>query len=144
MERALDDLVDAFRTCRLPKGEWTHHAHLAVGLWHVATHGPQDALDRLRVGIRALNTSHAVANIESAGYHETITRAYVALLSQWWEATPGDDAPAHVAALLASPLARPNVLLHFYSKERLMSAAARAEWIEPDLAPLALAALNHR
>lgn len=143
MERALDDLVDAFCTRRLPKEEWTHRAHLAVGLWHVATHGPEDALNLLRAEIRALNTSHGVANSESSGYHETITRAYVALLSQWWDAIPGDDTAAYVATLLASPLAAPNVLLHFYTEEQLMSAVARAEWVEPDLAPLTLAALNH-
>jgi len=28
------------------------------------------------------------------------------------------------------------VLFDFYTRERLMSEAARAEWVEPDIAPL--------
>ena len=35
--RALDD-----RT--LPKADWTHHAHLRAGLWHVLEHGPFEAM----------------------------------------------------------------------------------------------------
>jgi hypothetical protein len=37
----LDDLVARFRARTIPKSEWTHVAHLAVGLWHVHTHGPE-------------------------------------------------------------------------------------------------------
>ena len=51
----LDDLVARFRARTLPKPEWTHLAHLAVGLWHVREHGPERALELLRTGITRLN-----------------------------------------------------------------------------------------
>src|SRR5688572_21330050 len=35
----LDDLVMRFVERSLPKAEWTHAAHLAVGLWHVRRYG---------------------------------------------------------------------------------------------------------
>ena len=42
----------------------------------------------------------------------------------------------HAIALLSGPLAAKDVLFTFYSRERLMSAIARAGWMEPDLGPI--------
>jgi hypothetical protein len=132
-----DDLAARFDACRIPKAEWTHHAHLVVGLWHVHRYGPDEALTRLRTGIRTLNAHHGTPNSATEGYHETITRAYVLLLSEYLQTDPADlPLTAGVAKLLASPLAARDALLRFYSRERLMSPAARASWVEPDLAAL--------
>ena len=133
--------VDAFATrftaCALARHEWTHLAHLAVGAWHVHRYGPEEALTRLRSGIRRLNESFGGVNSATNGYHETITRAYVQLLSQFLEGCPGElPLPERVERLLTSRLADRNVLFTFYSRERLMSMAARAAWVEPDLTPL--------
>ena len=78
-------------------------------------------------------------NSATAGYHETITAAYLTLLSRFLgrrqdSETLGD----FVTRLLEGPLAAKDVLLVFYSRERLMSVEARAAWVEPDLAPLVL------
>jgi hypothetical protein len=51
----LEDLVRRFNACNVPRPEWTHAAHLAVGLWHVSQYGRRDALVRLRAGITRLN-----------------------------------------------------------------------------------------
>ena len=79
----LDDLVRRFNACAVPRTEWTHQAHLAVGLWHVSQYKRKDALQRLRAGITRLNESNGVVNSATGGYHETVTRAYVALLSDF-------------------------------------------------------------
>jgi hypothetical protein len=138
----IDDLAARFQSCTIPKTEWTHAAHLTVGLWHVHEYGPDDALARLRRGIRRLNESHGGVNTATDGYHETITAAYVILLAQYLEVGPreltlGDQA----ALLLASPFAHRTALSAFYSRDRLMSVTARAEWVEPDVAPLDVAAV---
>lgn len=135
----LDDLAARFEACRIPANEWTHAAHLVVGLWHVQRYGRDDALVRLRSGIRRLNESHGSVNSATGGYHETITAAYVQLLAQYLESIH-TDMPLDMRALhlLASPLAAKDVLLPFYSRERLMSTTARAGWIDPDLAPVSL------
>ncbi len=136
---AIDDLVARFRARTLPHAEWTHHAHLTVGAWHVERYGPDEALARLRVGIRSLNDAHGTANTATSGYHETVTRAYVVLLAEFLAASAADVPLAErVRRLLAGPLAARDVLLAFYSRERLMSARARAEWVEPDLMALRL------
>ena len=137
-----DALAARFTALTLPKDEWTHAAHLTVGAWHADHYGASDALTRLRTGIRRLNESHGNANTETAGYHETITAAYVTLIAAYLEACPpGQTLAARVDRLLAGPLAARDMLLTFYSRERLMSMDARARWVEPDLAPLRLSAV---
>jgi predicted HD phosphohydrolase len=132
----LDDLVARFQSRTLPKSEWTHQAHLAVGTWHVHRLGPDEALLRLRSGIRLLNDSHGTPNTDSTGYHETITRAYVMLLAAFIADRDGQPAAYCAQALLASPLAARDALLTYYSKDLLMSVQARLDWVEPDLSPL--------
>lgn len=133
----LDEFARRFVAKEIPARLWTHGAHLAIGLWHVDRYGADEALRRLREGIRSLNEHHGKQNTESAGYHETITRAQVALLADFL--TRSDAALPLIdryAQLMASPLADRNLLLRFYSREYLMSNQARALWAEPDVAPL--------
>ena len=136
----LDSLVNRFHAQTLPKREWTHHAHLAVGAWQVRAEGPERALPMLRTAIRRLNDTHGTANTDTSGYHETITRAYVVLIDEFLRRIPTADADLcrRVRELLASPLAARDALLAYYSKGRLFSVEARREWVEPDLSPLAL------
>jgi hypothetical protein len=133
----LDDLASRFATCTLRKPEWTHAAHLAVGLWHVNRYGADEAQEHLRGGIRRLNESHGTINSSTGGYHETVTRAYVQLLAAFTEQYPGVPVAEQLRRLLAGPLADKAALFAFYSRGRLESAAARLGWVEPDLAPLA-------
>ncbi len=134
---ALDDLGARFEACAIPAKEWTHAAHLVVGLWHVHRYGGEDALLRLRSGIRRLNESHGGVNSETNGYHETITAVYVQLLAQYLESSPAEPSlDMRAIELLAGPLAARDLLLTFYSRERLMSTTARLGWVDPDLAPV--------
>jgi adenylate kinase family enzyme len=136
----LDDLGARFGVSAIPATEWTHAAHLAVGLWHVHRYGAAEALLRLRRGIRRLNESHGGVNSGTNGYHETITALYVQLLAQFLDLTTSAHLSLDMRAieLLAGPLAARDVLLTFYSRDRLMSTAARAGWLEPDLRPVRL------
>jgi len=137
MISTLDDLATRFAACTVPKQEWTHQAHLCVGAWHVHHYGREEALARLRAGIRALNDSHGTANTETSGYHETITVAYVRILDGFLRTfdagVPFED---RVRQLVSGPLADRALLLRYWSKERLLSPAARLGWVPPDLAPL--------
>lgn len=141
----LDDLGARFEACAIPAKEWTHAAHLVVGFWHVDRYGPEDALVRLRSGIRRLNESHGGTNSATNGYHETITAAYVQLLAQYRESTVTDmSLDMRAIALLAGPLAVRDMLFTFYSRDRLMSTPARFGWLEPDLNPVALTGVMDR
>lgn len=133
----LDHLVEGFLACALREEEWTHRAHLAVGLWHVQQLGADQALACLRQGIRRLNESFGNVNTDTSGYHETITCAYVRLLAQFLEGCPENMSFAErVNRLLRGPLADKEVLLRFYTAETLASSRARLAWVEPDVSPL--------
>lgn len=134
----VDRLAAGFTAATLPREEWTHQAHLAVGMWHVDRFGPEEALSRLRAGIRRLNEAHGNQNTPTAGYHETITCAYVELLSRFAASCPAQPLSERVALVLRSPIADREVLFRFYSRERLMSVEARATSVEPDLGPIGL------
>lgn len=135
----IEPLVRRFSTGALPKAEWTHEAHLVVGLWFVAEYGAEGALPRLRESIRRLNEHHGVRNSEDSGYHETITRAYVHVLADFLATCPRElPLVERARLLLGGPIADRQFLLAFWSRDVLMSARARLEWVEPDLGPLAL------
>jgi len=141
----LDDLAGRFQVCAVPATEWTHAAHLVVGLWHVDRYGAEDTLVRLRNGIRRLNESHGGVNSATNGYHETITAAYVQLLAQFLGTGQTDMAlEMRAMELLTGPVAAKDVLFRFYSRDRLMSTAARFGWLEPDAASINLTDVLNR
>jgi hypothetical protein len=72
-------IASAFCDCSLPKAQWTHEAHLRVGLWHLLAYSTDEALEMMRARITAYNVACGVGNTDSSGYHETITRFFVTL-----------------------------------------------------------------
>lgn len=136
MAERVEQLAEAFVERRLPKTEWTHEAHLRVGVWHVRTHGAETALQLLRERIRRYNESVGTANTDSAGYHETLTRFYVHLIASYIAtAAPGASLDALADGLVRAHGAR-DLPLRYYSRDRLFSIDARRDWVAPDLQPL--------
>ena len=95
-ERIARALIDR----SLPKADWTHHAHLRAGLWHVLEHGPFEAMERLRARICAYNESVGTANTDTSGYHETITRFYVVIIDRFLSTVDRTADPDVMADLL--------------------------------------------
>jgi GNAT superfamily N-acetyltransferase len=141
----VDDFVRRFQTHTLPKSQWTHNAHLVVGLWHVLKHPRDIALDILRDGIRAYNEATGVQNTDHQGYHESWTAFFVHALAEYAETRASTHEPLSLYnSLPASRLADKFLSLAFYARERMMSVTARRENIEPDVQPLsALRQLLH-
>jgi hypothetical protein len=142
-ESQTDRLVRAFLDRSLPKPEWTHEAHLRVGLWHLLQYPPQEALDRLRDGIQQYNVACGVANTDSSGYHESITRFYVWVIDRFLVATDRSRPTDELADALVRECSDKELPLRYWSRDRLLSAEARLRWIEPDLQPL-VQGLTHR
>jgi hypothetical protein len=137
-ETPVPALVTRFEACTLPKEEWTHQAHLTVGLWYASRLPYDKALATVRQGIQRLNGAHGVPTTPTRGYHETITRFYVRVLCDYVakeEERPVGPWPERVARLLARYGDRDLPLRH-YTKALLMSPEARYGWVEPDLLPL--------
>jgi len=135
-EAAVLALVEGFRRHTLPVGEWTHQAHLTVGLWHVRSFGEEAARPLLRDGISRYNISVGVPNSETRGYHETVTMYYVWAAARFLEATPSAPLLDLVNAFVASRLGSKEHIFTFWSRERLLSVEARLGWVEPDLRAL--------
>jgi hypothetical protein len=132
-----DQIAEGFLARTLPKKEWTHHAHLRVGLWHLLRYPADETLDRLRDGIKQYNVATGGTNTDTSGYHETITRFYVWQIDQFLRqadrALPIDT----LAEQLIQQFGDKKAPLRYYSEGRLMSVAARLGWVEPDLMLLA-------
>lgn len=128
----VEALVQQFSEGTLPESEWTHGAHLVVGLWHVLRRGPERALEEMRSKIRAYNEQTGLGNGEDHGYHETVTRFYLdRLLDFAGEHEEADDALLF-DRLSSSPLNDPELLSDFYSYDVLASRTARRTWCPPD------------
>ncbi|MEY4517454.1 MAG: hypothetical protein RLZZ499_53 [Cyanobacteriota bacterium] len=138
MKSSTEELVDAFLSRKLPKKEWTHEAHLKVGLWHLLHYAPNESLERLRQNIKQYNVSCGIENTETQGYHETITRFYVWLVNKFLQQTERSQPIDLLADRLISLYGDKSFPLNYYSRDKLMSKTARLQWVEPDLKVLVL------
>lgn len=130
-----DELLHAFESCSLPFEAWNHRAHLRVAYLYLCADDLDGALHRMRAGIHRFNAAHRVPIAPDRGYHETMTRAWLHLI--WLTLTergPGESSEAFLDR--ESQLCAKRALLFFYSRDRIMSPEARAEFVAPDLAPL--------
>ena len=133
--RSLEDLVSAFRSATLPRDEWTHAAHLRVGVWHVLTYGDA-AFEQLREDIRRLNEAHGTPNTDTSGYHETITWLFVRLITHLRDQHPPDIPAARLADLAVELLSDRSMPGRYYSPLLLASSEARGRVVAPDRDPL--------
>ena len=130
-------LGERFLARALPKAEWTHEAHLATTTWLLLRRHDIDVDEELPDLIRRYNESVGGVNSDSEGYHETITRVFLAGVRLFLgEADPTEPLHELVNELLLSPMGRRDWPLRFYSRERLLSVEARRAFVSPDLAAL--------
>jgi hypothetical protein len=121
----------------LPREEWTHEAHLAATTYLLLKHSEIDLDAELPGLIRRYNESVGGVNSDSEGYHDTITRVFLRGVRLFLrEADPGSPVHKLVNDLLLSPMGRRDWPLRFYSRDRLLSVAARRAFVPPDIAIL--------
>jgi hypothetical protein len=126
-------LMREFEACSLPRGRWTHHAHLVVALCYLVRHGEAKATALIRDGIRRYNEACGIKTTRSSGYHETITLFYIRVIRKFLSDANRDCTLAALANALISACGDKNLPLEYYSRERLLSWEARTTWLEPDL-----------
>jgi hypothetical protein len=132
----IESLVSQFETASLPEAQWTHEAHLVVGLYQLIRFGREESIIRLRSRIISMNNVHGTPNSATRGYHETITLFWVWVLQSYITKNNFEHNIQQYHRFLESPYRSPGLLFRFYSREVLFSVKARAEWVEPDLAVL--------
>ena len=120
----------------LPRAEWTHEAHLAATLWLLRDRPDIDVDARIGAIIRGYNEAVGGTNDDGQGYHETITRIFIAGIRAHLGGCDAMTLVGSVNALLASETGRRDWPLRFYSRDRLFSVAARRGFVASDLAAL--------
>ncbi len=70
-----------WETGTLPKAQWTHAAHVAVGSYYAVCYR-DSALEKTRAGILRYNQAAGTANTETSGYHETLTCFWAGILAR--------------------------------------------------------------
>jgi hypothetical protein len=132
-DAAIDELVRAFEACTLPKARWTHQAHLATALWYLRRLPRDEATPIIRRNIQKYNLS---AGGSPDGYHETITLAWIAVITQFLQAHDHGQSQAELTQLLIKECCDKDYLLRWWSKEVLLSEGARRGWVDGDRAEL--------
>ncbi len=131
-EKEILDLVAAFESATISREGWRHAQHLAVGLFYAEKHGLEEGTDKMRSGIlRLLEKGFGVDLSKEMPYHETITVFWMRTAYAFLLLTRGTSPVERTNALIAA--CDKDFPLRFYSRERLFSEEARAEYISPDL-----------
>ncbi|MFN8282864.1 MAG: hypothetical protein U0U67_06585 [Chitinophagales bacterium] len=130
----ITNLITQFENETLPKEQWTHEAHLAVGCFYVHSFGKEEALNKIRINIKKYNIAVGGENTDSSGYHETITVFWIWNIDQFIknqeEEKPVDEI---IAQFIASSFSDKNYPFEYYTKDLLLSSNARLNFIEADL-----------
>ncbi|MES2597455.1 MAG: hypothetical protein V4662_19050 [Verrucomicrobiota bacterium] len=130
-----EEFFQEFETQTLPLEQWDHRAHLRVAYLYLSRLSFEEALVRVRCGIRAYNAAQHIGDTPTGGYHETMTHAWLHLVHVTLsEFGPMESSEQFLAA--QSQLLSKRALLFFYSRDRIMSAEAKKTFMPPDLAPL--------
>lgn len=133
-----DELLRQFEDLSLPFSEWTHRAHVRMAFLYLSAHSFDEALDRIRVGIKAYNAANNRPDGPTEGYNETTTVAFLrlvdAMMRAYGKVCPTPDSEAFCDA--HPQLVSSRVLRLFYSPERRLHPDAKTTFVEPDLAPL--------
>ena len=126
-------LIKAFENRTLTKAEWTHAAHLTVGLYYCFHHPFGVAKRLMGEGIYWLNVAHGTPNTETSGYHETLTVFWLKVVAAFLETHGRDKGLTALANDLILFYTDSKLPLKFYSREILFSAGAREKYVLPDL-----------
>jgi hypothetical protein len=128
-------LIAAFEAGSLPWASWRHPQHLAVTLWYVRRQGIAQTASTLPDRIRAFNAAHGVETTIDRGYHESMTRFWLALVGDFWAHADQARDPIALLADLDRALGDKELPFAYWSRELLLGWDARRGWVPPDLRP---------
>jgi len=129
------ELIRAFEACAIGKPGWNHEAHVRVAWLHLRRDPFTTALAKLGAGIRRLNAAHGVVEGLEAGYHETLTCAFLCAIWATMQSAPPSTSSEEFWSANPHLWARTLPRL-YYTRERILTPDAKARFVPPDIAPL--------
>jgi hypothetical protein len=129
----VEALVREFEGCTLEPDSFTHPAHLAVAMFYLSRMDADAAAERVRGGLHRL-----LAHYGLTGYNETITLFWLRRVESFLRER-GQAGERPFVELLDELIERYGascLVFDYYTRECLMSEAARASRVEPDVKPL--------
>ncbi len=131
-------LIQQFEDGSIPLDEWDQRTHVSIAFLLQSEHGFDEALVRLRKGIRSYNAANGIEESPASGYNETTTVALFRIIDTvrraYERVFPAESAREFCD--LHPELMSKHILRLFYSPARRMDPRAKAEFVGPDLAPL--------
>ena len=122
----------AFEAATVPVAEFDHRSHLRLAYVYLVEGDTESALASVRTALANFLAHYA---IDPAKYHETITRAWILavrhFMAQAPDTTSFDELAERQPRMLDS-----SIMLTHYSRDRLLSPEACAEFVAPDLDPI--------
>lgn len=132
-----DEILQGFENGSFPHDQWNHAAHLRVAGCYLLAHPQEEALRRMREGVRRYNESTGGKNTDDSGYHETLTRFWIAVAGAFLAGLANNTSRAErIQALVSEFGSRRDLFRDYYSFDVVKSRAARRDWIAPDVKPL--------
>lgn len=127
--------VEAFESCILPDSEFDHPSHLTVALsyLHLSRLSVPEAATRMRRALYRFLDHHGH---DRQKYNETITLFWIKLVRSFLDRIDTPREVANIANELIASFDNSKIIYEYYSKEYLLSEAARKAWVEPDIKPL--------
>jgi hypothetical protein len=130
-----DEFLLRFEDCTWPLDQFHHREHVKVAYLYLRQFPLAEAIDRIRDGLKRYQAAHQVPDAIDQGYHETMTQAWMRLVHFiMCEHSPAETADEFFDA--HPELWQMKVLRFFYSRERIMSPEAKANFVEPDIISL--------
>jgi len=129
-DATMSEFVSQWERGVLPAARWTHAAHVAVAAFYATSLDADATYRAMRDGIIRFNECTGVANTETSGYHETLTRFWSTTI---WEFVSAGAFPSRIESVRAAVTAFGDDRtrhLRYYDFDVLTDPRARREWIE--------------
>jgi hypothetical protein len=130
-----EQFLQQFETKVLPLEEWHHKQHIKVAYLYLRKYPFEEAMEKMREGVKAFNAAKGIPEALDRGYHETMTQAWLRLVHfTLCEYGPAETAEAFYEQ--SPQLTQKKTLRFFYTKDRFQTWQAKKEFVEPDIIPL--------
>ncbi len=130
-EAEITEVVRTFEDGTISREAWKHAEHLTVALYYLGLYDFDVATGKMRSGIFNLLRAFEVDLNKEMPYHETLTMFWMRTVADYSSSTKGSSLLERANEVVE--LYDKEYPLRFYSRERLFSDEARAEFVESDL-----------